>query len=267
MLQQLRPFIVTSWTGRNAKEMPDDVREVFEAAQFRQSHVNVALLVLDAKGQFLRGTAPQVRPSQLPDPESRGRDFQRQLDQFLAGLKLPDVPPSKTLAMPDVVGTERPAGVRISLKFSQNKLHHFRTPVVEAVQLNEDVRKGLAYPSAARDVPVAAVRSWLEKFCPPAVMDGLGGFRQITGELKLRPAGADREFRYAVLEGKVWFVLDNQMKTSYQATLAVVVGYGPDNAAPVMVRGVCETIFPRQDPSGRVVEAVTMSAAIESRPR
>lgn len=263
VVKTLRPFIVTSWNGRGAKDMPADVREVFEAAGFRQPQVNIALLVLDSQGRLQRAVTPQIRPGQLPDPESRGRDFLRQLQQLLAGMSLPAVPPRKELTLPDVSGR----GVRIYLTFSKNRLHHFRTPVVDAIALSEVTREALKYPAAAREVPISALRPWLQQIYPPAVMDGLGGFKHIGGQLTLEPAGANAASRFAILKGDVQFVLDNRVETRYQGKLQVVLGYGPNSAEVQTIRGICECTFPRQDPQGRVVESVTMTAAIESRPK
>src|SRR5262245_40218612 len=87
-LEALRPFILTWWSGRTVADMPKDVRAVNDAADFGTKHINIALVVLDSKGQFLRSSVPEVKPgANRFDPESQGRDFKRQLDDLLAGLK------------------------------------------------------------------------------------------------------------------------------------------------------------------------------------
>ena len=227
-LETLRPFIVTWWSGRTTSDMPADVAAVFAAAGFRQSNVNLGLVVLDSKGQVLRASVPRIRPPSFGfDPDAQGRDFKSQLDELLDGLKLPVVaPPAKPkLTLPDVIGKGQPAGVRIFLAFSANRLNQFRSPIVEAVSMTDELRKSLRYPSAAATVTATELRPWLEQIYPAAIMDGHGGFRKIEGNLVLKPAGADDAYRYAVIEGDVEFVLDNAGASMYHASVSVVLKY------------------------------------------
>lgn len=265
----LRPFIVTYWSGRTLDDMPDDVWDVYKSAGFRQRHVNVALFALDSNGKLLRSLQPLIRPGELRgDPTAQGRDFERQLDDMLNGLKLPRVARSATpkLTLPDVCEGDAPTGVRIYLKFSTNRLNHYRTPTVEAVAMTDALRESLRYPVELRTLAATDLRPWLEQIYPPAIMDGQGGMRRLDGTLKLRAAGSDNSFRYAVLDGKVTFELDNRARTSYAGQLAIVLKYRRDADDVVTVRGVCDCTFDKPDAAGRPVESIRMTAAIESRP-
>jgi hypothetical protein len=264
----LRPFIVTYWSGRTLDDMPDDVWDVYKSAGFRQRHVNVALLALDSQGKLLRAYQPDIRPGDFRgDTDALGRDFAWQLDDMLSGLKLPRVAKAaKTkLTLPDVCGDGQPAGARIYLKFSANRINHYRTPTVEAVAMTDGLRKPLQYPTASRSLPASALRPWLEQIYPPAIMDGHGGMKPLGGTLTLRPAGRDDQHRYALLEGTVQFELDNQARTTYDGRLSVVLKYPHDSLELFSVRGVCDCTFEKPQP-GRRGESIQMTAAIESRP-
>lgn len=260
-LDTLRPFIVTWWSGRNVQEMPASVKAVHDAAGLAGRHINLALVVLDHKGKVIRSTVPFVRPPEFQfDPAAQGKDFKAQLERLIEGVELPKVEGSKpTLTLPDVEGPDRPAGVRIYLSFGANHMNHYRTPVVEAVPLEPELRKALAWPTEPRELKAADLRPWLEEMYPPAIMDGKGGFRKIEGSFRLEPAGSDERFRYAMLEGEAEFVLDNTGRTTYEGTLSVVLRYQPD-AGLSSIRGILETKVPKGP------ETIAMTATIESRP-
>ncbi len=262
-LETLRPFVMTWWSGRTIKDMPDDIRAVFNDANLRQPHINLALVVLDSKGKVLRSVVPSIRPPEFRfDPEAQGRDFKSQLDNLLAGLKLPKVekPAKPKLTLPDICSEGQPNGVRIFLTFAANRLNHYRTPIVETVPMTEELRKALSYPKDAGTISASNVRAWLEQVYPAAVMDGKGGFRKIDGKLTFAPAGADDAYRYAVVEGEVEFVLDNEGRSTYKGSLSVALKYRREENALYSIRGVCESVVPKGP------EKIRMTVAIESRP-
>lgn len=269
-LEVLRPFIVAVWNGRSEADMPADVREVFEAARRTPQQTNIRLCVLDSDGRFVRAFPPfpGQNPSSLGfDPQRMGNYLKQEIQQATAGMKLPAVAPRAELTLPEVSGAGQPAGVRLFVSFAGSRMGHFRAPVVEAVALRDAERELLRRPAESRAVPAVTLRRWLEQFYPPAVMDGYGGFERITGTLQLSPAGADAAARYAVLQGEVQFTLDNRRATTYSARLELVLEYDLKTNALATVRGVMEGVFPRQDQTGRTVEQVRMTAAIESRPK
>lgn len=264
----LRPFIVTYWSGRQTDDMPDEVYAVIDAAGMRHQHINLGLFALDENGKLLRSLNPNVRPpAHRFDPELQGRDFKRQLDEMLDGLKLPHVVakhPIK-LTLPDVSGNESLAGVRIYLTFGKNRLNHYRTPTVEAVTLTAKMREALRYPEHSRSVSADQLRPMLEQFYPPAIMDGHGGCREIKAEMTLSPAGFDGNKKCALLKGTVEIELDNTNATRYSGPLSIAMIYD-ESGVLKSLRGVGTWEFPKYTPEGRVAEWIQMTAAIESRP-
>lgn len=264
VLETLRPFIVTSSTGRTTEDLSPELQSLYREAGFRDTHVNFVLFVLDADGKLLRAVQPNVRPpAHRFDPESQGRDFKRQIDQLLDRLPLPKEPPSTRmkLKLPDVAD-----GVRIYLSFGKNNINHYRTPTVEAVALTDEMKQALRYSEQARDVTAQELQPILEQFYPPAIMDGSGGFSGIKGTLKLKPAGKDDTHRYAIAEGKVTFIMDNHNRTTYTCTVYLALKYPNDLPEKFTLRGVAEGAVPKYNQQGQVVERVKMTAAIESRP-
>jgi len=234
----------------------------------RHQHINLGLFALDENGKLVRSLNPNVRPpANHFDPELQGRDFKRQLDEMLDGLKLPHVVaknPSK-LTLPDVSGSENPAGVRIYLTFGKNRLNHYRTPTVEAVKFNAKMREALRYPEHSRSVSADQLRPMLEQFYPPAIMDGHGGCREIKAELTLSQAGNDGGKRCALLKGTVDIELDNGNATRYAGPLTIAITYD-QNTKLKSIRGAGTWEFPKHSSDGRVAEMILMTAAIESRP-
>lgn len=262
-LETLRPFVLTWWSGRTADDMPADIRAVFDDAGFRHPHLNLALVVLDSQGRYLRASVPFVRPPDFRfDPALQGQSFKEQLDELLGGLKLPrvDTPAKLKLTLPDICTEGNPNGVRIYLTAAANRLNHYRTPIVEAVAMTEGLRKSLQYPAQSRTMQATELRAWLEQIYPAAIMDGQGGFSRIEGKLQLRPAGEDATHRYAILQGTVDFELDNAGRTRYRGDLAVVMKYLRADQSLATIRGVCECTVPKGP------ERIRLSAAIESLP-
>lgn len=266
-LETLRPFILTWWSGRSIEDMPPPVRSVYDEAGLGNRHINLALVVLSPEGKVLRSTIPYINPGYFRrNPENQGRDFKDQLDRLLKGLALPTVkrPALPRLTLPDIPSGEQPAGVRIYLKFANNRLNHFRTPVIETVARTEEWKNALRFPSKVVDLEAAALKPWLEQMYPPAIMDGKGGFYKITGKLRLSPADGEitgKGPHFAILDGDLQFYLDNQSQTTYQGSLQVALEYrgeGPDLFA---LRGVMEAVVPKGP------ERIRMTVAIESLPK
>jgi hypothetical protein len=262
-LDTLRPFILTWWSGRTVNDMPADVRAVYDDADLGGQHINIALVLLDERGRVLRASVPSVRPGEFRfDPEAQGKDFKRQLDELVKGLALPkvEVPPTRKLTLPDLCTEGKPSGVRIYLTAAQNRLNHYRTPIVEAVPITDAIRSALRYPTAEAAVTAKDLEPWLQQIYPAAIMDGRGGFRSIEGTLSLRPAGQDTAHRYAVLEGEIYFQLDNTSRSRYLGDLAFVLKYSLESRAVETVRGVIHCTVPKGP------DWISLVAALESLP-
>jgi len=255
----LRPFIVTWWSGRNVEDMPADIKAVYDAAKFPRMPINIALVVLDEHGKHLSASRPIVKPGTMRfDSESMGKDFKRQLDEMLGDLDIPKATTATQpkLTLPEVCGS----GVRIYLTAEDNRLRHYRTPIVEAVPVSESIAKALRYPTQARTLSAKDLMPWLEQIYPAAIMDGKGGFRSIEGPLTLKPAGSSATHRYAIVEGELLFELDNTGRTNYRGDLALVIKYPLATNEMESLRGVCDFTVPKG------TEKIRIQAAIETTP-
>jgi hypothetical protein len=262
-LELLRPFIVTWWSGRNVDDMPADIKAVYDDCKFPRMPINIALVVLDEHGKHLRASRPVVKPGAMRfDPESQGKDFKRQLDEMLLDLDIPKATTAAQpkLTLPEVCGKGKCAGVRIYLTAEDNRLRHYRTPIVEAVPVTESIAKALRYPKASTTLPAKDLMPWLEQIYPAAIMDGKGGFRSIDGPLTLKPAGSSATHRFAIVEGELQFELDNSGRTSYGGDLAIVLKYPLLSNEMESLRGVCDFTVPTG------TEKIRIHAAIETTP-
>ncbi len=123
--------------------------------------------MLDEHGKHLRASRPVVKPGAMRfDPESQGKDFKRQLDEMLAGLDIPKATTAAKpkLTLPEVCG--KAPGVRIYLTAEDNRLHHYRTPIVEAVPVTESIAKALQYPTENKKLSAKDLMPWLEQIYP-----------------------------------------------------------------------------------------------------
>lgn len=262
-LDTLRPFILTWWSGRTVNDMPADIRAVYAAADFGDRHINIALVLLDENGKHLRASVPAVKPGGFRfDPESQGRDFKRQLDDLVKGLTLPKIeaPAKPVLTLPSLCTSGKPNGVRIYLTAEDNRMNHYRTPIVEAVPMTGALRIRLQYPDIERTLTAADLKPWLEQIYPAAIMDGKGGFRSIEGKLAFKPAGQDTTHRFATITGTIDFELDNTSRTAYRGDLAIVLKYALTEPAVTTVRGVMDFTVPKGP------EQIKLTAAVESLP-
>lgn len=228
---------------------------------------NIAVLILDSAGKLVHSFDGLPEPGNMLEMK-KIMPVMLQVELAKAELKLGRVPPPAKragLALPTAQGDGDPAGVRVYLKFGKNHLEHFKVPVVEAVPITKAEREALKW-GAERRLSVDLLRNWLKECYPPAVMDGMGGFRGISGELTWKPAGQEGAFRYAILSGTVRFELDNTNRAKYEGPLELALRYRMDRPDLLDLEGVLPTVIPRQNPQGQTVERVTMDVAFESLP-
>lgn len=262
-IDTLRPFIVTWWSGRTVEDMPADIRAVHDSAGFAGRHINMALVVLDENGKHLRSSIPQVSPPSFRfDPEAQGRGFKRQLEELTKGMALPKVePPEKpVLTLPTVCGAGKPNGVRIYLTAEENRMNHYRTPIIEAVPLTQSVREVLKYSNWDRALTAADLKPWLEQIYPAAIMDGKGGFNRIDGALTFKLMGKNETQRFATITGTVDFELDNASRTTYRGELEIALRYSLNDPGVASIRGVLSFTVPKGP------EKIKLVAALESLP-
>ncbi|WP_394794003.1 hypothetical protein [Armatimonas sp.] len=259
MLELLKPFIVTSWNGRRLSDMPPDIKKVFEQGRLRGDNVNIAFFVLSPEGAVLRAGIPFVQPGYFRmDSAAMGADMVRQLKDFFQGLDMPPAPKiPREPTLPDLATP----GFRIFLTFGRNNINHYLTPVIETLPLTPELAAALARPKATKTLDAAALKPLLSVLYPPAIMDGMGGFRTITGRFTLEPLPGEAA---ALLTGTPTFVLDDRNATRYTGQLELALRYPPGK--PLTARGTFTAPFPRFRPDGEITETVTLTAAFETRP-
>ena len=259
MLELLKPFIVTSWNGRRLSDMPPDIKKVFEQGRLGGDNVNIAFFVLSPEGAVLRAGVPFVQPGYFRmNPEAMGTDMVRQLKDFFKGLLLPSAP--KTVREPVLPDLATP-GFRVFLTFGRNNINHYRTPVIEALPLTPELAAALARPKATKTLDAAVLKSLLAVLYPPAIMDGMGGFRAITGRFTLEPLPGEAA---ALLTGTPIFVLDDRNATRYTGPLELALRYPTGKS--LTARGTFTAPFNRYRPDGEITETITLTAAFETRP-
>lgn len=259
VIEALRPFIVVAVTARHEDDMPREVGELSRGARNRTS--NIHCFVLDAKARPA-GSFPAFRGS-VVDHERMARGICDELGRIR--VELPK-PPEPAMHLPDIK-----SGVRVYLSLrgpssagprppgdagKASEGNQYAAPVVECVPIGERERKALAKPERARDVDAAELRAWLEQLTPPAIMEGMGGVKEISGALTLEPSG--------LLRGDVKLVLDDPNRSSCRGRLEGVVTW--KDGAFATVRAAFEGVFGKPDRMRRGTMDFTMKGAIESRP-
>lgn len=256
VIEALRPYIVTAWSGRCGAEMPASIRAVFDEAGLRTEQ-NLLCIVLDAQGKYVRSFHPWSGKNlhEMRFDAARMADATlSEIRKTSALLKLPPPAESK-LNLPDI---ER--GVRIFIKVdgSRDPLRQYRAPIVEVAPTTARERTALARPEKSREIEASELAGWLRLVYPAAVMDGKGGMEAIEGRLTLAPAGA----RAATLQGECVLRLDNRARTVLRLRLEAVLRY--DEQGDFTLRLVMTGIYPKQKGDG--VAEMPMTVAIESRP-
>lgn len=140
---------------------------------------------------------------------------------------------------------------------------------MKAVTLNETEWSVLAFPKTKRAVRADALKTWMADVFPPAMKEMVGPNIQneeVSGTLKLEPAGADKTFRYAVLSGEVRLVLADRTKVTHTGKLEMLLTYPLDTETVGSMQAVYEGIYPETDPKQSRTTSRKFVAAIESRP-
>lgn len=264
-MKLLHPFVVTSVNcGPDLSVLEPEVREIFSKSELLKDpkHTNVYGFVLDRQGQLvhqfhgLPGTGGTLARS----------EYQVELAKAIAKLKLPDEMMTKKrpeqFALPDLPKTASglPAGVRLFLREETRKL-----PVVEVVPMTADQWRTFALPSQAKEVEAEVLKDWLVWLYPAAIRaaDENKRFQHFSGTLKLEPAGADQNGRYALLRGAIRLAKGNDNESTFEGSLQVVLTYPQDEPVVKSVRGIVEGDYLYRT---RGTQRMPMKVAIESRP-
>lgn len=173
-------------------------------------------------------------------------------------------PADKDLPDLKAIGVDVPAGVRLFVRLADEKAPRSKIPVVEVVAMKPEEWKVLSYPDQSKDIDAAALKSWLVQLCPASIRkaaDQQQPFTKITGSLKLQPAGVDRTFRYALLQGKIRLANDDGKESAFEGTIQAVLTYAPTSSNIKSIRGVVDG-----ESRIRGTQRSPMVVVIESRP-
>jgi hypothetical protein len=267
IVKQLQPFLVTAWHGADVSDMPGDVKAIFTGSELSKDpkRLNLFVFMLDHRGRLVHSFHG------LPGgPRGGGgrSDYTKEIPAGLAKLKLPADQAGRALATPDLkaTGAGVPAGVRLFVRLNDEKdPFRSRMPVVEVVPMKAEEWKALALPEKAKAVEAAALKNWLVQLYPAGIRttDQRKVFTQITGTLRLEPAGTDKTGRYALLRGKFQLAKGNDQESAFEGTLQAVLTYGLDAREVKSVRAVVEGDYLYRL---RGTQRMPLVAVVESRP-
>ena len=265
----LESFIVCVWNGANRREMPTDVRAIWDAADLgRRVKNNIVLFVLDRRGAFVDWFQPfpGKNPSSLGFSSRRQAEYIRsQIERIKKRLPSPRQVKAKTeLTLPELARGKR--GVRVMLSLDSPRMSSYKAPVVEVVEIAATEQTALAYPKKPRAIDASSLGRWLRQIYPPAIMIRSGQVTSVSGQLQLTAAGSNGEHRYATLTGDVRMTMDDGHGTTFSGTLEAVVTYAPGVDAMRTFRGVYEGVYPKPDRHRRRPQEIGLRAVIESLP-
>jgi hypothetical protein len=252
--------------------MPADVKEVFTGSALSKDpkRLNVFMFVLDARGRLVHEFHGLPGKRQKGDGRS---DYKEEITKALARLKLPADKPAPQAdgrlgALPDLKATAAgvPAGVRLFVRLNDAK-DPFRSkmPVVEVVPMKSEEWTALSFPLKPKAIGAATLRAWLVQLYPPGIRtaDQAKPFTRVTGSVKLEPAGADKQGRYALLRGTVRLAKGDDKESAFEGTLQAVLTYRLDTPEVRSLRGVIEGDYVYRT---RATQRMPLVATIGSRP-
>lgn len=273
----LRPFILVSWNGTSTRDFPEDVGTLYKQANLSRNGGPIRLFVLNPAGELEAAFFPFAGQSPATlgfDPQRMGTFLKQEIKKASAGMDLSKTRvagrqlklPGLTTLKPAAV-SQMPAGVRVLLSLEHPFSNSYRVPVIETVAVNVAEEKVLQYPQTSRRVSAHSLKRWLEQLYPPGMMERSGRILDVQGDLLLRPSGSDEQFRYAILQGTVYFTFDDARQTRYEGTVAIAFRYARNAGKMKSFRGIYRGIFPKQDRQGKGEARILMQAVLESLPR
>jgi len=267
----MKPYIVTSWgisEGRST-EVEELLGILGADKDGRLGNFNAYMAILSPQGKLVyHFDGAQSGVSGRRDPNFRPHYLAEEFAEGWARLKLAPVDVKKSagtaLTLPEVTGSESPAGIRILSRSIADEMGDVTT--VRAAAISAEQRKALSLPAEARTVGAELFRSWLELLQLPRVREADANvpFKRISGALTLRPAGADANFRYAVMTGSIALTKE-EGQSSAEVAFEGVLTYRPDSAVVHSIRGVFEGEYLYRPGRGQA-QPFEITAALESTP-
>jgi hypothetical protein len=235
--------------------MDADVKRIFDQSDVVKD-INVFMFILDPEGRLVhgfKGLSGGRNPTYLRD----------EIRTATAKMRLPDVPAStQAEGLPDVKGPGSPAGVRLFVRTASQD--RGTNVVVEAIPLNDEERKALSFPEAARELDAETLRSWFVQLYPPAIrtVEQSKPFKRAEGTLKMEQASQGGQERRALLRGPVQLTREGGSDPAFKGICAAVIFYGPGGEIR-SIKGFVEGIYIYRH---RGAVEYQVSAALESRP-
>jgi hypothetical protein len=269
VLKLLEPFVVTTTNYDHFADvsvLEKEVREIYANSDFFKNpkglSTNTFLFVLDHEGRPV---------GQFAGGAGRSGDCYEQLVKASGKLVLPKLPakqPATLSALPDLIATPSglPAGMRLFLRVNAAKLPEAtKLPIVEVVPMTAEEWRPFTLPAEVTELAAAHLKDTLVWLYPAGIRtaDESNRFRTFTGKLKLEPAGADKEHRYALLRGAVTASKASDKESAFEGTLELVLIYRLDSPQVESVRGVVSGDFIYRTGG---IQRMPLTAAVESRP-
>jgi hypothetical protein len=270
VLKLLDPFVITTANYGLHDEplsvLEKGVREIYANSDFYKNlkglSTNTFLFVLDHEGRPV---------DQFAGGAGRSGDCYERLVTACRKLVLPRLPAKQVAnlsALPDLSASPSglPGGLRLFIRLGPTKLPaSTKLPIVEVVPMKAEEWRPLALPTEVTEIAADHLKDTLVWLYPAGIRtaDESNRFQAFTGTLKLEPAGADKEHRYALLRGAVKASKGSDRQSTFEGTLELVLTYRLDSPQVKSVRGVVSGDFIYRTGG---IERMPLTAAIESRP-
>lgn len=253
--------------------MPADVAGIFrQSTRQVQSENNIICFVLNPAGDVLRSFNAFHGPTPVGPGSSRARladQFTREVKEAVRGLRIPAPRAKRTVVLPDTN-----SGVRLFVLSRDRQGKWDRDPIVEVEPMTAAHWKKFSYDVTDKKVDVGVISNWLSHVYPSAQrgVPPLLTIQSVTGSLRWQAAGADQNFRYAILRGNFRMSGEGQTdgeRTGQQYTLTgtfeAVLTYGLDSPDVRSMRAVVDGSFPARDRG--IEQQRKILAVVESRPQ
>jgi hypothetical protein len=233
--------------------MEPDIKEIHTQSNLPKD-TGVYAYVLDQWGRLVHAFRG------LPGGRRGNRsDYKVEITKAIERLELPNArtPPTasgRPNAIPDLKASIPgvPAGVRLFLRLKDDR-DPFRSglPVVEVVPMSPEEWGKLSLPegSPSRRIEPETLRKWLVHLYPAGIRtaDQQIPFRDMTGVLKLEPAGSTGESRYGLLQGAILLTKGAgpaaDATSAFEGTLRAVLTYPRGGSEVQSLRGAIDGFY------------------------
>ncbi len=264
--------------GDGSSKMEPDAKAIFtKSGLSRETLATTVFFILNHRGEIVHkfaGLPGGARTAENPGyADYRAGILKARTKLDLREIKTPRKGDGHPVGLPDLkpaTASATPAGVRIFVRTDDTGDSTFGSvPIVELVPMKAEEWDALSLPPKDKAIEAKTLKNWLIWLYPAGIRRGDERklFRKFSGTLKLKPAGADEKFRYALLSGEIRLAKEEDDDDSvYNGTLRAVVSYRRESSLVHAVRGIVEGVYLYRPTGGREGSPIKLNAAIESRP-